>query len=255
MTTRSVRSSRLRARSRASADAGRRAPLRRCGLRSSPARPPRLVKLPEPSTAKEPERTSSPGAGATGRDSPVRIDSSSLRTSLVSSVPSATSWSPGASRTRSPTTSSSTWTRRSLPSRTTVGRRRDERGEPVESALRPHLLDDPDRRVRDEDAKEERIAPVAEHERDDAEDEQDEVEDREDIGANDARVGAARSRRLDRAALGEPLRCLLRRQPVGAGRASECSTAVIAVTDLRRRPGTSPGSRANRPRQPGQQNQ
>ena len=83
------------------------------------------------------------------------------------------------------------------------GRRRDERGEPVESALRPDLLDDPDRRVRDEDSKEERIAPVAEHEGDDAEDEQDEVEDREDIGANDARVGAARCGRREWFALRE----------------------------------------------------
>jgi hypothetical protein len=72
------------------------------------------------------------------------------------------------------------------------GRRRDERGEPVESTLRPNLLNDPDRRVRDQDAEEERITPVAEDEGDDAEDEQDQVEDREDIGADDACVGAAR---------------------------------------------------------------
>ncbi len=93
------------------------------------------------------------------------------------------------------------------------GRRRDERGEPVESALRPDLLNDPDRRVRDEDSKEERIAPVAEHERDDAEDEQDEVEDREDIGANDAGVGAARRRRLERVALGKQARGFDLREP------------------------------------------
>src|SRR5947208_3332264 len=37
------------------------------------------------------------------------------------------------------------------------GGRRDERGEPVERLLRPHLLDDPDRRVEDEDPEEQRV--------------------------------------------------------------------------------------------------
>jgi len=74
---------------------------------------------PVPSSAKEPDLTSSPTERVTGRDSPVRIDSSRLRASAVSSCPSATIWSPGASRTRSPFTSSSRWAFLKCPSRTT----------------------------------------------------------------------------------------------------------------------------------------
>ena len=73
-------------------------------------------------------------------------------------------------------------------------RRRDERGEPVERALRADLLRDPDRRVRDKHAEEERVLPLSEHKRCSAGDGEDEVEDREDVGADDARVRAARRR-------------------------------------------------------------
>jgi hypothetical protein len=72
-----------------------------------------------PSTAKEPDHTGSPGPRTTGSDSPVRLASSRARPSAVLTVPSATTWSPAARRTRSPTTTSSTGRRRSTPSRTT----------------------------------------------------------------------------------------------------------------------------------------
>ncbi len=70
--------------------------------------------------------------------------------------------------------------------------RRDERREPVERALRADLLHRADPGVRDEDAEEERVLPLAERERHGAGDGEDQVEDREDVGADDARVRAAR---------------------------------------------------------------
>ncbi len=77
-------------------------------------------KSPSPSTAKEPERTSSPTRRATGSDSPVSSDSSSASPSARTRSPSAAIWSPLAIRTRSPTTTSPTGTARGVPSRTTV---------------------------------------------------------------------------------------------------------------------------------------
>ena len=50
----------------------------------------------------------------------MRIDSSSARPSLRCSRPSPTTWSPGSSSTRSPSTTDGTRTRRGFPSRTTV---------------------------------------------------------------------------------------------------------------------------------------
>ena len=73
-----------------------------------------------PSTANEPDRTSSPTARTTGRDSPLRIASSNSRPVASATTPSATTWSPAVSRTRSPSTTSSTCSRSSAPSRTTV---------------------------------------------------------------------------------------------------------------------------------------
>ena len=73
-----------------------------------------------PSTANEPDHTGSPAARTTSSDSPVRLASSSARPSADTTVPSATTWSPAASRTRSPTITCSTGTRRSAPSRTTT---------------------------------------------------------------------------------------------------------------------------------------
>ena len=77
-------------------------------------------KSPAPSTAKEPDSTSSPSRRTTGSDSPVSSDSSSASPSAWSRRPSAGIWSPEAIRTRSPTTTSSTGTFRGSPSRTTV---------------------------------------------------------------------------------------------------------------------------------------
>ena len=77
-------------------------------------------KSPSPSSAKVPEKTSSPTLRTTGSDSPVRSDSSSARPSERVSFPSAGSWSPLPTRTRSPTTTSETATWRGVPSRTTV---------------------------------------------------------------------------------------------------------------------------------------
>jgi hypothetical protein len=67
-------------------------------------------KSPSPSTAKEPESTSSPTRRTTGSDSPVSSDSSSANPSARTRLPSAGIWSPLAIRTRSPTTTSSTAT-------------------------------------------------------------------------------------------------------------------------------------------------
>ena len=75
---------------------------------------------PVPSTAKEPDQTGSPGPRTESSDSPVRLASSRARPSAETRRPSATTWSPGARRTRSPTTTSSTWTWTSVPSRTTT---------------------------------------------------------------------------------------------------------------------------------------
>src|SRR3954451_15531117 len=71
---------------------------------------------------------------------------------------------------------------------------RDEQREAVERSLRTDLLRDPDRAVGHEDPEEEGVAPVAEQQRDRAERQQDEVEDGQDVGADDARVRAARRR-------------------------------------------------------------
>ena len=81
----------------------------------------------------------------------------------------------------------------------------DERRQPVERPLGPHLLRDPDRRVRDQHAEKERILPLAEHQRGSAGDGQDQVEEREDVGADDARVRAARPLALRRP-FGKPAR-------------------------------------------------
>src|SRR5215207_8726348 len=155
---------------------------------------------PVPSSAKEPDLTSSPTERVTGRDSPVRIASSRLKASADSSCPSATIWSPGASRTRSPFTSSSTCAFLTRPSRTTdaVGCTSAARRSRVRFART--LLGDPDRRVGDQDAEEERVPPVAEEQCQRPEDDQDQVEDGEDVGPDDARVGAARLKGRERPA-------------------------------------------------------
>jgi hypothetical protein len=89
------------------------------------------------------------------------------------------------------------------------GRRRgDERGQAIQRPLRPHLLHDADRGVRDDDAEEQGIAGIPEQQREDAEHRQDGVEDRDDIGDDDARVRAAGHRPRNRPPLGQAPRRL-----------------------------------------------
>ena len=142
-------------------------------------------------------------ARTTGSDSPVRFASSSASPSRRRRrSPSATTWSPAVTRTRSPTT-------------TCVDRhaalaavahdhrlRRDERRQPVERALRADLLERPDHDVRDQDPHEQRVLPRGERDRQDPEDEQDPVGDVDRVrdgrcsrtSGSTAGAGAARAR-------------------------------------------------------------
>src|SRR5205814_368125 len=70
---------------------------------------------------------------------------------------------------------------------------RDQRGKPVEGTLGTDLLKRPDRDVRDQDPEEERILPGSERDRQHAEEEENPVRDRQRVGADDARVAAART--------------------------------------------------------------
>ena len=69
---------------------------------------------------KEPERARSPASLRTPSASPVSIDSSSVIPRVLSTSPSATSWSPGATSTTSPGTISSASRLATAPSRTTL---------------------------------------------------------------------------------------------------------------------------------------
>ena len=69
---------------------------------------------------------------------------------------------------------------------------RDQQREAIERPLRAHLLNDPDRRVRHDDAEEQRVARVTEDQGDGPEPGEDQVEHREDVGPDDAGVRAAR---------------------------------------------------------------
>src|SRR4051794_16056369 len=66
-----------------------------------------------------PERRRSPSPFRTPSDSPVRIDSSIVRPREERTMPSATSWSPGSTRTTSPGTTSSSLSSTYCPSRIT----------------------------------------------------------------------------------------------------------------------------------------
>jgi hypothetical protein len=85
----------------------------------------------------------------------------------------------------------------------------DQRREPVERALGADLLKGPDRDVRDEDPEEQGISPRRERDRQHAEEQQDAVGDVQRVGADDARVGAARALARQLAARLETLRCVL----------------------------------------------
>ena len=136
--------------------------------------------------------------------------------SASESRPSATTWSPGFRRTRSPVTSSLTAASRGSSVAHHRGGRRDERGEPVERMLRADLLRDADRRVRDQHPEEERITPIRERERQRAEHDQDQIEDRERVRANDAaRTSGCVAGGGNIPALGQPPARLDLAQPLG----------------------------------------
>ena len=77
---------------------------------------------PLPAATNAPESTSSPGCLPMWSDSPVRIDSSRASERASSTVPSASTWSPAATSTTSPGTSSSGVTSCERPSRRTRAR-------------------------------------------------------------------------------------------------------------------------------------
>ena len=85
----------------------------RASMVSLPTRSARMTKLPD--WLRVPPLTLSPGAFSTGTGSPVSIDSSTvLRPSCT--TPSTGIWSPGRTRSRSPTCTSSSATSSSAPS-------------------------------------------------------------------------------------------------------------------------------------------
>src|SRR5207244_6385884 len=67
----------------------------------------------------------------------------------------------------------------------------DQGGKPIERTLGADLLEGPDRDVRYQDSKEERVLPRGEGDREHAKDEQDAVRDVQRVGSDDDRVGAA----------------------------------------------------------------
>jgi hypothetical protein len=69
----------------------------------------------------------------------------------------------------------------------------DERRQAVERTLRSDFLEGPDRDVRDEDPEKQGVTPRCEHDREHAEYQQDPVGNRQRVGADDARVRAARA--------------------------------------------------------------
>ena len=112
-----------------------------------------------PSTANEPDHTGSPAPRTAGSDSPVRFDSSSASPSADSTVPSATTWSPG--RQAHQVADDDLLDRHAAvdPVAHDDRVRSDQRGEPVERALGADLLEGADRDVRDQDPEEQRVAP------------------------------------------------------------------------------------------------
>ena len=124
------------------------------------------------------------------------------------SGPSATTWSPGAE----PDEIALDDLRHVEPARLAVpddgGARRHERRELVELPLGPELLPDPDPGVGDDDPEKERVAPVAEDQRQEPEREQDRVERRHGVRADDCRRRPARGRLRRLAAGGKTRRSL-----------------------------------------------
>ena len=141
-----------------------------------------------------------PPRAATGSASPVRIDSSTPRASLRTSLPVGHHLVARAQQHQV--------ARDHLgdghlhrPAVAHHGRaRRHEGRQPVEARLGAGLLHDADAGVQHQDPEEDGVAPVAEDQGDDAEDQQRHVEDREQVRAQDARPRAARRRGLHLAA-------------------------------------------------------
>ena len=205
---------------------------------------------PAPSTTNDPDRTSSPGP----RDGP-RLAGEDRLVELEPVArtrrPSATTWSPGPSLTSRP---------RRPPRRATSARRRRARRPRAARRAPParpacawrELLPDPDAGVRDDDAEEERVTPVAEDERHEPERGQDHVEGRDDVRPDDARRRAARGGRLALATRREA------RRRLGAGQPRSATASPAAVTRRADRPCRSsapvrrspPGARRARPRPP-----
>ena len=155
----------------------------------------------------------SPARRATGSDSPVRIDSSTCSPRASSSRPSATTWSPGARRSRRRR-------RRRRRPRALVAvaqharARRGEQRELVERPLRAQLLHDADARVDDQHAEEEQVGQLAGGDQRDRAGREDEVEEREQVAPDDRPVAEAAGRRLCRSPLLEPARRLGRAETV-----------------------------------------
>ena len=103
---------------------------------SRPTRSARITNVPVVLTVAP--MTSSPGPTATGIDSPVSIDAS-IAEPPSTTTPSTGIRSPGRTRRRSPTRTSSRATSRSRPSSTHPRDRRAERGKPADRASRPAL--------------------------------------------------------------------------------------------------------------------
>ncbi len=91
--------------------------------------------------------------------------------------------------------------------------RGDEQREPIQGALGADLLGDADGGVGDDHAEEQRVAPVAERERQHPEAGEDRVEDGQHVGPHDARVRTAGALRLRASADPQPTGRLVVAQP------------------------------------------
>src|SRR5450759_3661751 len=119
--------------------------------------------------------------------------------------------------------------------------RSHEQREPLQLELRSNLLRDADRRVRDNHAEKQGIAPIPERERERTKPRQNRVEDGHDVGADDARVGPADGPLALSTATGEPrarLRIAEARQalPSGCGAARRFDLRASAYRAHRRSP-------------------
>ena len=200
--------SELRARegepSRVGSEAGR-VGLRSHGGGAVPARPRDHERAGE---------TWSPGSLRTGTASPVSSDSSTSSASAEVTSPSTTIWSPALAAEQVVGHDLGDGDRPLVAVADHAGPRRREHGEPVQRALGPDLLHDPDRGVRDQHQTEQRVLEGPDHEDHDEHRAQQGVEPREHVVAHDpgdrARGGGGD---VVRAAGGHPFGHLSRREP------------------------------------------